>query len=54
MVILKSCSMKEKQNDRYDQSEVRVRRKMCRKCNKDMLTRRLEYRPGTCQNSIPW
>jgi hypothetical protein len=25
-----------------------------RTCNKDVLTRRLEYRHGTCQYTIPW
>jgi hypothetical protein len=24
------------------------------KCNKHVLTRRLEYRRGTCRNTFPW
>jgi hypothetical protein len=55
MVVFHSYSLKEKQDDGYGQSKVQGRTKCAyRKGKKDVLTRRLEYRHRTGQNTIPW
>jgi hypothetical protein len=57
MVILNSSSsLKEKQDDRYDLSEIRLDSAPCAHGthNEQVLTRRLEYGHRTCQNTFPW
>jgi hypothetical protein len=53
-VTISCSSLKEKQDDHYDQREIRSDSAPCAhgKCNKRVLTKHLEYRLGTCQNTI--